>query len=52
MAEKEKIRQVLADVAGDRTKAAEELQVSSKTLLAKMREYGLTEGKRGRQEGR
>jgi DNA-binding NtrC family response regulator len=52
MAEKEKIRQVLADVAGDRAKAAEELQVSGKTLLAKMREYGLTEEKGGGRDGR
>ena len=42
MAEKEKIRQVLTDVGGDRAKAAEALQVSGKTLLAKMREYELT----------
>jgi len=47
MGEKEKIRQVLSHVDGDRAKAAEELQVSGKTLLAKMREYGLTEEKRG-----
>ena len=47
MAENEKIRQVLKDVGGDRGKAAEELQVSAKTLLAKMREYELTDGKGG-----
>ena len=34
-------------VGGDRAKAAEELQVSAKTLLAKMREYELTDGKGG-----
>jgi DNA-binding NtrC family response regulator len=40
-AEKEKIKRVMEDVVGDRTRAAEKLQVSNKTLLAKLREYGL-----------
>jgi DNA-binding NtrC family response regulator len=42
-AEKEKIRDVLAEVEGDRTRAAEILKVSGKTLLHKLREYGLVE---------
>lgn len=42
-AEKEKIRDVLAEVAGDRSRAAEILSVSGKTLLHKLREYGLFE---------
>ncbi|HEY7699457.1 MAG TPA: sigma-54 dependent transcriptional regulator [Vicinamibacteria bacterium] len=41
MAEKEKIQTVLEEAAGDRARAAEILQVSGKTLLHKMREYGL-----------
>jgi DNA-binding NtrC family response regulator len=40
-AEREKIRRVMEDVGGDRSRAAEKLQVSAKTLLAKIREYGL-----------
>ncbi len=40
-AEKEKIRRILEDVEGNRSKAAEKLQVSSRTLLTKMREYEL-----------
>jgi DNA-binding NtrC family response regulator len=40
-AENEKIRRVLQEVDGDRARAAEKLQVSAKTLLTKMREYGL-----------
>jgi len=39
-AEKEKVRMVMEEVNGDRTRAAEKLQVSSKTLLSKLREYG------------
>jgi transcriptional regulator with GAF, ATPase, and Fis domain len=39
-AEKEKVRMVMEEVDGDRTRAAERLQVSSKTLLSKLREYG------------
>ncbi len=42
-AEKEKIRTVLAEVEGDRSRAAEMLKVSGKTLLHKLREYGLVE---------
>ena len=49
MAEREKIVQVLSEVDGDRAKAAESLQVSTKTLLAKMREYQLTGEKSGGQ---
>ena len=41
-AEKEKIRRVLEDVEGNRSEAAKKLQVSSRTLLTKMREYELT----------
>ncbi len=41
-AEKEKIRRVLEEVGGDRSEAAQKLQVSSRTLLTKMREYELT----------
>jgi DNA-binding NtrC family response regulator len=41
MAEREKIEEVLEDVGGDRARAAEVLGVSGKTLLHKMREYGL-----------
>jgi transcriptional regulator with PAS, ATPase and Fis domain len=41
-AEKEKIRRVLEDVDGNRSEAAEKLQVSSRTLLTKMRDYELT----------
>lgn len=47
MAEKEKMAQVLSEVDGDRAKAAEALRVSTKTLLAKMREYGLAGEKAG-----
>ena len=43
-AEKEKVRQVLQEVGSDRARAAEKLRVSAKTLLAKIREYGLIEG--------
>jgi len=50
-AEKEKIRQVLIEVGGDRSRAAEALQVSSKTLLAKLREYQLTDPATGRGVG-
>jgi DNA-binding NtrC family response regulator len=42
-AEKEKIQEVLAEVEGDRSRAAELLKVSGKTLLHKLREYGLVE---------
>jgi DNA-binding NtrC family response regulator len=42
-AEKEKIRRVLEEVGGDRSEAAEKLRVSTKTLLAKMRDYQLTD---------
>jgi hypothetical protein len=41
MAEREKIEEVLEEVGGDRARAAEVLGVSGKTLLHKMREYGL-----------
>ena len=41
IAEREKIERVLEEVAGDRARAAEILKVSGKTLLHKMREYGL-----------
>ena len=41
-AEKEKIRRVLEDAGGNRSDAAEKLQVSGRTLLTKMREYELT----------
>jgi DNA-binding NtrC family response regulator len=44
-AEKEKIRRVLEETGGDRGRAAEILQVSGKTLLHKMREFGLAETK-------
>jgi DNA-binding NtrC family response regulator len=48
-AEREKIRQVLEEVGGDRAEAAERLEVSGKTLSAKIREYGLAEvGSRSR----
>jgi DNA-binding NtrC family response regulator len=40
IAEREKIEVALEEVAGDRTRAAEILKVSGKTLLHKMREYG------------
>ncbi|MGH9336089.1 MAG: sigma-54 interaction domain-containing protein, partial [Vicinamibacteria bacterium] len=43
IAEKEKIQRVLAEVEGDRSRAAEILKVSGKTLLHKLREYGLVE---------
>ncbi len=42
-AEKEKILEVLEETAGNRNRAAEILDVSGKTLLHKMREYGLAE---------
>ena len=41
MAVREKIEEVIEEVGGDRTRAAEVLGVSGKTLLHKMREYGL-----------
>jgi DNA-binding NtrC family response regulator len=40
IAEREKIEVALEEVKGDRTRAAELLEVSGKTLLHKMREYG------------
>jgi DNA-binding NtrC family response regulator len=43
LAEREKIQSTLAGTGGDRSRAAEELKVSRKTLLHKMREYGLVE---------
>jgi len=46
VAEKEKIRRVLDEADGDRSRAAEILQVSGKTLLHKMREFGLVETSR------
>jgi len=45
VAEKEKIRRVLDEVNGDRSRAVEILRVSGKTLLHKMREFGLVETK-------
>ena len=42
-AESEKVRQVLDEVGGDRRRAAELLSVSKKTLLHKMRDFGLAE---------
>jgi DNA-binding NtrC family response regulator len=42
-AEKEKVRMVMEEVGGDRTRAAEKLKVSSKTLLAKLREFGFVD---------
>jgi DNA-binding NtrC family response regulator len=42
-AEKEKILQVLEETGGNRHRAAELLEVSGKTLLHKMREYGLAD---------
>jgi DNA-binding NtrC family response regulator len=44
MAEREKMESVLEEVGGDRVRAAEILGVSGKTLLHKMREYGLAPG--------
>jgi DNA-binding NtrC family response regulator len=45
IAEKEKIRRVLDETDGDRSRAAEIMQVSGKTLLHKMREYELVDTK-------
>jgi len=45
LAEKTKIGQVLAETAFNRSRAAEILEVSYKTLLAKIKEYGLSEEK-------
>jgi DNA-binding NtrC family response regulator len=42
-AEREKIRRVMEEVGGDRSRAAEALRVSTKTLLAKLREYGFAD---------
>jgi DNA-binding NtrC family response regulator len=41
LAEREKIRQVLQDVEGNKTRAAEALQVSYKTLLSKLKDLGI-----------
>jgi DNA-binding NtrC family response regulator len=41
IAEREKIERVLAEVSFDRARAAEILQITGKTLLHKMREFGL-----------
>ncbi|MDA8085821.1 MAG: hypothetical protein M0Z75_03890 [Nitrospiraceae bacterium] len=41
IAETERIRQALAASRGNKTKAAEALRVSYKTLLTKIRDYGL-----------
>jgi len=43
LAEKQKIAQVLGETGFNRTQAAEILQVSYKTLLDKIKEYGLAE---------
>ncbi len=42
-AEKRKLAQVLAETGFNRTRAAQILQVSYKTLLDKIKEYGLAE---------
>ena len=42
-AESEKVGQVLDEVGGDRRRAADLLSVSQKTLLQKMRDFGLAE---------
>ena len=39
--ERRKIEHALKEAAGNRNRAAELLQVSYKTLLAKLKEYGL-----------
>ena len=39
--ERRKIEQALKDAAGNRGRAAELLQVSYKTLIGKLREYGI-----------
>src|SRR5262249_33493886 len=42
--ERRKIEQALKDAAGNRNRAADLLQVSYKTLLAKLKEHGLENG--------
>jgi DNA-binding NtrC family response regulator len=42
MAEREKIRQVLLETGGNKSRAAEALRISYKTLLAKLKELRLT----------
>ena len=42
--ERRKIEQALKEAAGNRNRAAEVLQVSYKTLLAKLKEYGMDAG--------
>ena len=39
--ERRKVEQALSDAAGDRARAAELLQVSHKTLVAKLKEFAL-----------
>lgn len=41
MAESERIRQALSEARGNKTRAAEALKVSYKTLLTKIKDYGL-----------
>ncbi|MCI0656180.1 MAG: sigma-54 dependent transcriptional regulator, partial [Acidobacteria bacterium] len=41
LAEREKIRQVLLETGGSKSRAAQALQISYKTLLAKLKELGL-----------
>jgi DNA-binding NtrC family response regulator len=43
IAESRRIRQVLKQTGGNKTRAAEVLQVSYKTLLTKIKEYRLEE---------
>ncbi len=43
LAEKLKIAQVLAETAANRSRAAKILEISYKTLLDKIKEYGLAE---------
>jgi DNA-binding NtrC family response regulator len=42
LVEREKIRQVLLETGGNKSRAAEALRISYKTLLAKLKELGLT----------
>jgi DNA-binding NtrC family response regulator len=50
LAERVKIERVLSDCSGDRARAAEVLKVSGKTLLHKMREFGLADRASARAE--
>jgi DNA-binding NtrC family response regulator len=41
--ERRKVEQAMKDAAGSRQRAAEQLQISFKSLVSKLKEFGITE---------